>query len=119
MRYPAYLAIASVLGVLAACGPEAIEPQFGPNPELPEPKRGLLPNMIIAKPMEWGDDEPIVPEGYSVTAIATDLNIPRQTLILPNGDILVAEGRGGYAPALKPKDVVAGYIKGMGTTSVP
>ena len=119
MRYPAYLAIASVLGALTACGPEAIEPQFGPNPELPEPKRGLLPNMIIAKPMEWGNDEPIVPDGYSVTAIATDLNIPRQTLILPNGDILVAEGRGGYAPALKPKDVVAGYIKAMGTTSVP
>jgi glucose/arabinose dehydrogenase len=38
--------------------------------------------------------------------------------VLPNGDILVAEGRGGNAPKLKPKDVIAGYIKGKGTTSV-
>ena len=37
-------------------------------------------------------------KGYTITAIATDLQIPRQTLVLPNGDILVAEGRGGGAP---------------------
>src|SRR5690606_13793722 len=48
-----------------------------------------------------------------------DLGIPRQTLVLPNGDILVAEGRGGYAKPLKPKDVIAGIIKSRGTTSVP
>ena len=29
-----------------------------------------------------------------------DLQIPRQTLVFPNGDILVAEGRGGGAPRL-------------------
>src|SRR5690625_7228117 len=32
--------------------------------------------------------------------------------------MLVAEGRGGDAQALKPKDVIAGYIKSRGTTSV-
>src|SRR5690606_18295546 len=56
---------------------------------------------------------------YSITAIATDLLIPRQTLVLPNGDIIIAEGRGGNAKALKPKDVIAGFIKAKGTTSVP
>src|SRR5690606_29033146 len=50
--------------------------------------------------------------------IATDLQIPRQTLVLPNGDILVAEGRGGNASALKPKDVIAGFIKAQGNTKV-
>ena len=75
--------------------------------------------MTIAEPAEWGDRMPVVPEGYTITAIATDLLIPRQTLVLPNGDILVAEGRGGNAPALKPKDVIAGFIKSKGTTSVP
>ncbi len=39
-------------------------------------------------------------------------------LVLPNGDILVAEGRGGNAPKLKPKDVIAGYIKAQGNTQV-
>ena len=119
MKYSAFLTAGSVAILLAACGPEPQQlAQHGANPELPAPKRGLLPNMTIAEPVEWGDRLPTVPAGYEISAIATDLKIPRQTLILPNGDILVAEGRGGYAPALKPKDVIAGYIKGKGTTSV-
>ncbi|AZP71979.1 sorbosone dehydrogenase family protein [Pseudomonas poae] len=65
-----------------------------------------------------GRAETKVPEGYSVTAIATDLAIPRQTLVLPNGDILVAEGRGGSAAKLKPKDVIASLIKAEGNTKV-
>ena len=77
-----------------------------------------MPTMGIAKPAKWGDQRPTVPTGYAITAIATDLAIPRQTLILPNGDILVAEGRGGGAAKLRPKDVVAGYIKAMGTSPV-
>jgi glucose/arabinose dehydrogenase len=74
--------------------------------------------MKIAEPTAWGDQKPTVPDGYNITAIATDLKIPRQTLVLPNGDILVAEGRGGNEAKLKPKDVIAGYIKAKGTTSV-
>src|SRR5690606_21229749 len=80
--------------LLAACGSEPPPPNYGTNPELGEYERGLLPSMVIANPEEWGDRQPIVPDGYEVRAIATDLGIPRQTLVLPNGDILVAEGRG-------------------------
>jgi glucose/arabinose dehydrogenase len=75
--------------------------------------------MKIANPAAWGDQRPTVPQGYTITAIATDLQIPRQTLVLPNGDILVAEGRGGGAPSLTPKDVIAGFIKSFGTSPVP
>lgn len=92
--------------------------QYGPSPDLPKPERGLLPDMVIAKPSPWGDKVPTVPEGYKISAIATDLKIPRQTLVLPNGDILVAEGRGGSAPDLKPKDVIAAVIKARGTSPV-
>ncbi|HLU78698.1 MAG TPA: sorbosone dehydrogenase family protein [Burkholderiaceae bacterium] len=104
--------------LLVACAEEPGELQVGANPTLPAPSRGLLPTMKIPQPVGWEDRMPTVPDGYTITAIATDLKIPRQTLILPNGDILVAEGRGGNAPALKPKDVIAAYIKGKGTTSV-
>ena len=105
--------------LLTGCGSEGdATQQYGATPTLPEPKRGLLPSMNIAEPVPWGDQTPTVPPGYRVTAIATDLQIPRQTLVLPNGDILVAEGRGGSAPALQPKDVIAGFIKAKGTTSV-
>jgi glucose/arabinose dehydrogenase len=106
--------------LLSACGGEKNSPQaHGPDPKLPEAERGLLPSMKIAEPTAWGDQKPKVPEGYSVAAIATDLLVPRQTLVLPNGDILVAEGKGGTdAPKLKPKDVIASYIKAQGNTKV-
>lgn len=110
--------LAGAAFLLTACGEDPRTPQYGANPELPAPSRGLLPHMVIAEPVQWGDRVPTVPEGYEVKAIATNLRIPRQTLVLPNGDILVAEGRGGYASSLKPKDVIAGIIKARGTTSV-
>ena len=103
---------------VAACGESGEGGRYGANPSLPERQRGLLPSMTIADPGEWGNQRPTVPEGYTITAIATGLKIPRQTLVLPNGDILVAEGKGGGAPKLTPKDVIAGYIKKKGTSSV-
>jgi glucose/arabinose dehydrogenase len=106
--------------LLAACADKggADTQARGPDPKLPAPERGLLPSMKIAEPTAWGDQKPTVPKGFTITAIATDLKIPRQTLVLPNGDILVAEGRGGKAAKLKPKDVIAGYIKAKGNTKV-
>ncbi|MGP9665320.1 PQQ-dependent sugar dehydrogenase [Halomonas sp. AOP22-C1-8] len=106
--------------MLAASSANAfdVEQPFGPNPTLPEPQRGLLPDMTVPEPAEWGDRLPTVPRGYTIARIASDLKVPRQTIMLPNGDILVAEGSGGNAPALKPKDVIAGYIKDQGNTAV-
>lgn len=100
-------------------GVAAQTPATGATPELPDPQRGLLPQMVIPRPAEWGDALPTVPEGFTVTAIATGLKIPRQTLVLPNGDILVAEGKGQGAPALRPKDVIAGFIKALGKSPEP
>lgn len=120
MRHFYVLSALSMALLLSACGGEKNSPQaHGPDPKLPEAERGLLPSMKIAEPTAWGDQKPKVPEGYSVAAIATDLLVPRQTLVLPNGDILVAEGKGGTdAPKLKPKDVIASYIKAQGNTKV-
>ena len=113
------LTVIALAVLLSACGGEADSKlAVGPNPKLPEPQRGLLPSMKIAEPVQWAEQKPTVPQGYSITAIATDLKIPRQTLVLPNGDILVAEGRGGNAAKLKPKDVIASYIKAQGNTQV-
>ncbi len=105
--------------LLAACGNDPDPRQYGAEPVLPEPSRGLLPGMAIADPTQWGDQRPMVPAGYSIAAIATDLKIPRQILLLPNGDILVSEGKGGGGkPKLRPKDFIAGYLLAKGTTSV-
>ena len=120
MTRPALLPIAAAcfLSLLTACGGNQDQSQYGPEPRLPSPQRGLLPTMKIANPAEWGDQHPVVPQGYVISAIATGLQIPRQTLVLPNGDILVAEGRGGSAPKLNPKDVIASFIKAKGTSPV-
>ena len=120
MNHARLIATAALATLLAACGDTGgmASPDTGPNPALPDAQRGLLPSMVIAEPAPWGDRQPTVPDGFAITAIATDLGIPRQTLVLPNGDILVAEGRGGNAPTLKPKDVIASRIKAIGTTSV-
>jgi glucose/arabinose dehydrogenase len=120
MRHSYALTALSMALLLSACGGEKDSVQtHGPDPKMPETQRGLLPSMKIAEHAAWGDQKPTVPQGYSVTAIATDLRVPRQTLVLPNGDILVAEGKGGTdAPKLKPKDVIASYIKAQGNTKV-
>jgi len=118
--------ISAILGLAAlglALAAQAQDPQsaaqYGADPKLPAPQRGLLPTMKIADPAPWGEQRPTAPQGYSVTAIATGLKIPRQTLVLPNGDILVAEGRGGADPMLTPKDFIAGVIKARGVTHEP
>lgn len=120
MNHPNALSALALAVLLAGCGigGEDTDQQYGTSPTLPTPERGLLPSMKIAEPTPWADQLPTVPQGFTVAAIATDLKIPRQTLVLPNGDILVAEGRGGNAAKLKPKDVIAGYIKARGNTSV-
>ncbi|MBK5001065.1 sorbosone dehydrogenase family protein [Pseudomonas sp. S31] len=119
MKPTAALTLLSMALLVSACGSDGEPTQArGPDPKLPAPERGLLPSMKIAEPTQWGEQKPTVPEGFSITAIATDLKIPRQTLVLPNGDILVAEGRGGNAAKLKPKDVIASQIKAKGNTQV-
>lgn len=118
MKFSRLLLAAALPATIAACSADPGTEQYGENPKLPEQHRGLLPNMKIAEPVAWGDARPTVPEGYSISAIATDLKVPRQSLVLPNGDILVAEGSGGHAPKLVPKDIIAGYIKSKGKTPV-
>jgi glucose/arabinose dehydrogenase len=119
MRLNLFL-VALASTALAACGGSDPDPaQYGPTPDLPDRRTTLLPDMGILKPTGWGSEKPTVPAGYRIDAIATDLKIPRQTLLLPNGDILVAEGKGGGdAPAMRPKDIIAGMVMKKGTSAV-
>src|SRR5690606_29141639 len=106
MKRSSLFSAIALASMLTACGGDPAPIEMGPTPTLPDQQRGLLPKMKIADPAIWGDQRPVVPAGFSITPIATDLKIPRQTLLLPNGDILVAEGRGGNAAKLTPKDVI-------------
>jgi hypothetical protein len=95
MKRRTFLAASGASLAVSACGGEPPAPEYGPDPTLPPAERGLLPSMVIPRPTGWGDARPIVPDGYTITPIASDFGICRQTLMLPNGDILVSEGTGG------------------------
>jgi glucose/arabinose dehydrogenase len=65
----------------------------GPNPELPPPDKSLIPTVHVAEAKGWpAGGAPVGAQGTRVTAFATGLSHPRWVYVLPNGDVLVAEG---------------------------
>src|SRR5438105_482341 len=90
---------------LAACGDSSKIPEQsteGSSPTLPEPNSTLLPTVHIATAKGWPEGRtPVAAQGFTVTAFAKDLNHPRHILVLPNGDVLVAESN---APSTRPDD---------------
>jgi len=92
------LLTAAACMALGACssGPDNFNKatQYGPDPQLPEPSRALLPRMNVSKVVGWAQGEtPTVPQGFKIEAIATGLSNPRNVYPLPNGDLLVVESR--------------------------
>jgi glucose/arabinose dehydrogenase len=77
----------------ATSGPVDSPPQtIGPDPQLPEPDRQLVPIVQVAQAMGWPRDaRPVAAAGTTVQAFATGLQHPRWLHVLPNGDVLVAE----------------------------
>ena len=84
-----------VLLLLGACGESArlqVSQGTGPHPELPPPHTTLFPTVNVAKATGWpAGATPTPAAGTRVTAFASDLSHPRWLLVLPNGDVLVAE----------------------------
>src|SRR5215813_9448298 len=68
--------------------------------KLPLPKSGaIVTNRALTLP--YTGQTPQVPPGFSVTPFATGLANPRRLLVLPNGDVLVAEQSVGYLTLLR------------------
>ena len=92
---PSAVLLLSALPMLAACGETATLPWTagtGPDPQLPSPRRTLLPTVQTAKAVGWSDGgKPTPAAGLRVDAFATGLDHPRWLYVLPNGDVLVAE----------------------------
>lgn len=86
----------ALVALLASGATLAQAPQYpvgyGPNPQLPEPEKNLIPTVNVAAVDVWkGDEKPVAPAGFTVTAYARNLDHPRWLYVLPNGDVLVAE----------------------------
>jgi glucose/arabinose dehydrogenase len=87
--------------------------QYGPDPQLPEPSRALLPRMNVSEVVGWAQGEtPTVPQGFRIEAIATGLSSPRNVYPLPNGDLLVIESKKeAKEPLERPKRLVMGWVE--------
>jgi glucose/arabinose dehydrogenase len=89
------IALSSVLLTAVASAESArlsVEAGSGPDPVLPEPNPSVLPQIEIAPARGWvADAAPIAAPGLAVNAYARELVHPRWLLVLPNGDVLVAE----------------------------
>ncbi len=97
---------ASLIGVailaLTACGEMATLPVSagtGPRPTLPPPHKTLFPTVNIAPAQGWPSGAaPQAAPGTRVAAFASGLDHPRWLLVLPNGDVLVAESNAPPKP---------------------
>ena len=95
-------------------GSEAFDPARLPDQEigrrfmvnaqdLPPPKTGPV---VSARPLTvpYKGQRLRVPDGFIATPFATGLEHPRRLLVLPNGDILVAEQSKGHLTLLRDED---------------
>jgi glucose/arabinose dehydrogenase len=104
------------LFAVAGCGDDGasfdVSNQIGPDPVLPKPTPGLVPDLKVAEVVGWKEAEtPTVPKDLKITAYAKDLAHPRTVYTLPNGDVLVVQSRGPSGkPLPRPKDVIRGWI---------
>lgn len=81
--------------LLAGCGDTAKLPEgasTGGQPQLPPPAGSLIPTVNIAPAVGWpAGGQPQAAPGLAVSAFARGLQHPRWLLVLPDGDVLVAE----------------------------
>ena len=96
------VAVIGTLCALSACtDPVSLPPEagMGRSPTLPPPTSALLPTVHIAPAQAWpAGTQPVPMNGLRVTALATGLDHPRWLLVLPNGDVLVAESNAPPKP---------------------
>ena len=107
----AFMVSASLVAALMDRAPAATGPASLPDQELgrrftvkaedlPPPYKGpVVARLSLAIP--YAGQVPRVPEGFVATPFATGLVHPRRLLVLPNGDVIVAEQKVGYLTLLR------------------
>jgi glucose/arabinose dehydrogenase len=98
----AMLISASALTLSACNDPQdtaTAEQSFGPSPSLPAPQKSWIPTVNVASATGWpAGAKPTAANNMAVNAYATGLDHPRSLLVLPNGDVLVAESNSPAKP---------------------
>ena len=113
-RYREILIVGAAMTALAACGQSQGQQGgsvgYGPNPALPKPQHSLLPTVKVSEAVGWpAGITPRAPAGFRVQPFATGLDHPRWLLVLPNGDVLVAESN--TPPQKEPSKGIKGFFE--------
>ncbi len=111
-----------ILCLLAACsGAEApLSSVQGPDPTLPAPEQRLLPTVNIAPARGWpAGATPVAAPGLAVSPFYVGLDHPRWLLVLPNGDVLVAETNAQPSPPRGPRDLAMRMVMGIAGARAP
>jgi glucose/arabinose dehydrogenase len=75
------------------------EQSYGASPTLPAPQKSWIPTVNVATATGWQNGaKPTAANNMAVAAYATGLDHPRSLLVLPNGDVLVAESNSPAKP---------------------
>ena len=89
-----------------------VQAGMGPNPQLPEPQKALIPTVVVAPAKGWPEGKTPAPAaGFTVQPFATGLDHPRWLHVLPNGDVLVAETNAPPRPDDEPKGIKGWFMK--------
>ncbi|MCK5910669.1 MAG: sorbosone dehydrogenase family protein [Caulobacter sp.] len=109
------LIVGVAVAALSACGQSQSQTGpvgYGPNPALPEPRKSLIPTVKVSDVVGWPSGvTPTAPAGFRVQPFATGLDHPRWLLVLPNGDVLVAES--AAPPKAEPSHGLRGFFEKM------
>lgn len=101
-RLSAALVALALLAISAGCGDRArlnAVQSTGPAPQLPPPVRTPIPTVHVAQAVGWpAGAAPVATAGLQVRPFAQGLDHPRWLLVLPNGDVLVAESAAPTPP---------------------
>ena len=119
------IAAAAILGaaLLIGCADNARLPAtagVGSAPALPPPTQSAIPTIAVAPAEGWAEEEAPTPApGLRVTAFARGLDHPRWLLVLPNGDVLVAETNAQPSRPKSLRGVVMKLTQGIAGAEVP
>ena len=92
----------------------------GKEPVFTAPRSELIPTINVAEVKAWtAGEKPVAAKGLAVARFAEGLAHPRSMLVLPNGDILVAETNSPPRPAGGVVDRVMSYLMDKAGAGVP
>jgi len=115
-RFREILIACLALTAVAACGQSKGQQNstvgYGANPALPKPSKSLIPTVKVSDVVGWpAGVTPRAPAGFRVQPFAQGLDHPRWLLVLPNGDVLVAESNA--PPKKEPQHGLKGFFEKM------